>query len=166
MDRVDRAFAGLVCLAVVVGSISVVQYQGSLSATKLSSSLATEVSVDVTGVSVDGGRLDVDLTVSNPTGTGVTVRSGVFSVRANGTRVAAGSDDVGDVSVRPDERRSVAFAVPIDPETVDAVRTTTTRGGEGRLRGRVSMSVDEDRLFDGDEETFLVRFEVPIGETR
>lgn len=156
MDRVPSRRTLLVGSFAVVFAVTLLAALSTAGAIVAHMELGTTGSATVEGIDPadDPDRLDVTLSLENPTGTAVEIRSAWLLVDHGDERVASNSGIAFDTVVVPaGERRSLVFEVSIIAEDVESVRRAAEAGdltASGHLEGsvvdqNVRISIEDDR---------------------
>lgn len=130
MARVDKAFAIVVVLSVVVGGVSIATFADTLVTTETTTLVADSITADVTDIRVAGETLSVTVMVRNPTDYDVRATGAVFYVYdGRGDRIAHGSAmGFGGEYVPAHGRQTLTFEIPLTPAQADRVRRALAGG--------------------------------------
>jgi LEA14-like dessication related protein len=149
MDRVDRVFATVVVVSVVLGAVSVAGFADSLATRERALSLSDEIAVTLTDAELDDGAFVLSVRIRNPTSVDVTATGVFVSVGDGNTRLAYGSaTGFKSRTVPANTTRRIRVSVPLTPEQAARLR-------DALAQGQVVVTTRYGMVFEG--VPFVVR---------
>lgn len=142
MARVDKAFAIVVVLSIVVGGVSIASFADTLITTETTTLVADTITADVTDIGVEREMLSVTVVIRNPTDSDVRVTGAVFYVLdGQQDRIAHGSAmGFGGGYICSHGRQTFTFEIPLTPSQIDRIRRALAGGVV--IESRYGMELD------------------------
>lgn len=142
MERVNAVFLAAVLAAAGVGAAATAGYGGSLQARDASVDVVDAVEADVTSAAVRDGRLELTVTVTNPTDHDLAVTGAAVRVHnRTDRRLASGSAErlSGGTDLPAGGSLTATYAVRVSPSNADALQAALAADAAVTIRHGVRL---------------------------